>query len=68
VPGWLDELALGEPSGEPLFRRIAERVADEVEPFDDIHATATYRKRVAGVLSARALAAAAADAGLRATA
>jgi carbon-monoxide dehydrogenase medium subunit len=65
VPSWLDELALGEVSGEALFRRIGERVADEVEPFDDIHATASYRKRVAGVLSARALAAAAADAGLR---
>jgi carbon-monoxide dehydrogenase medium subunit len=68
VPGWLQDLALGEAPGEALFRRIGERVADEVEPFDDIHATASYRKQVAGVLSARALAAAAADAGLRATA
>jgi carbon-monoxide dehydrogenase medium subunit len=68
VPGWLDELALGEASGEALFRRIGERVADEVEPFDDIHATASYRKRVAGVLAARALAAAAAEPDLRAAA
>jgi carbon-monoxide dehydrogenase medium subunit len=68
VPGWLDDLALGEAPGEALFRRIGERVGDEVEPFDDIHATATYRKRVAGVLSARALTAAAADARGQATA
>ena len=63
VPGWLDELALGEAPGDTLFRRIGDRVAEEVEPFDDIHATATYRKRVAGVLTVRALAAAAGDAG-----
>lgn len=61
-PGWLDEVALGEPPGQELFRRIGDRVRDEVEPFDDIHATADYRKRVAGVLTARALAAAAEDA------
>jgi aerobic carbon-monoxide dehydrogenase medium subunit len=68
VPGWLDELALGEPPGEALFRRIGDRVADEVEPFDDIHATVGYRKRVAGVLSARALVAASDDSGWRASA
>jgi carbon-monoxide dehydrogenase medium subunit len=61
-PGWLEEVALGEPPGEELFRRIGERVRDEVEPFDDIHATTSYRKRVAGVLAARALTAAAEDA------
>jgi carbon-monoxide dehydrogenase medium subunit len=61
-PGWLEGLALGEPPGDDLFRRIGERVRDEVEPFDDIHATADYRKRIAGVLTARALATAAEDA------
>ena len=60
VPAWLDETALGEAPDEALFRRIGERVSQEVEPFDDIHATAAYRRRVAGVLAARALAAAAA--------
>jgi aerobic carbon-monoxide dehydrogenase medium subunit len=59
VPGWLDQLALGEVPGDALFRRIGDRVAEEVEPFDDIHASASYRQRVAGVLAARALAAAA---------
>lgn len=61
-PGWLDDFALGEPPGEDLFRRIGERVRDEVEPFDDIHATTDYRKRVAGVLASRALTAASEDA------
>ncbi|MBA3263528.1 MAG: xanthine dehydrogenase family protein subunit M, partial [Thermoleophilaceae bacterium] len=63
VPRWLDEAALGEIPGESLFRRIGERVGDEVEPFDDIHASAVYRKRVAGVLTVRALTAAAAAGG-----
>jgi carbon-monoxide dehydrogenase medium subunit len=68
VPRWLDELAVGEAASEALFRRIGERVRDEVEPFDDIHATATYRTRLAGVLTTRALTAAAADARRRAAA
>jgi aerobic carbon-monoxide dehydrogenase medium subunit len=58
--GWLPELLVGEPPGEALFRRVGERVGGEIDPFDDVHATADYRRRVAGVLSARALAAAAA--------
>lgn len=60
VPGWLDGAALGEAPGEVLFRRIGERVRDEVEPFDDVHASVDYRRRLAGVLTARALTAAAA--------
>jgi carbon-monoxide dehydrogenase medium subunit len=60
APGWLDGMALGEAPDESLFRRIGERVRDEVAPFDDVHATADYRRRVAGVLTARALAEAAA--------
>jgi aerobic carbon-monoxide dehydrogenase medium subunit len=58
-PDWLDETAIGEAPDESLFRRIGERVRDEVAPFDDVHASADYRRRVAGVLSARALAEAA---------
>jgi CO/xanthine dehydrogenase FAD-binding subunit len=59
VPDWLAETAVGEAPDESLFRRIGERVADEVAPFDDVHASADYRRRVAGVLTARALAEAA---------
>jgi aerobic carbon-monoxide dehydrogenase medium subunit len=61
-PAWLDDAAMGESPSDELFRRIGERVRDEVEPFDDIHASADYRKRVAGVLVARALTAAMQDA------
>jgi CO/xanthine dehydrogenase FAD-binding subunit len=56
VPEWLDEMAVGEAPEEPLFRRIGERVVEEVAPFDDVHASADYRRRVAGALTARALA------------
>jgi aerobic carbon-monoxide dehydrogenase medium subunit len=59
APEWIREAAIGETPGEALFRRIGERVADEVDPFDDIHAPASYRRKLAGVLTARALAAAA---------
>jgi carbon-monoxide dehydrogenase medium subunit len=59
VPDWLTETAVGEAPEESLFRRIGERVRDEVAPFDDVHASADYRRRVAGVLAARALAEAA---------
>jgi CO/xanthine dehydrogenase FAD-binding subunit len=59
VPEWLDQMAIGEGPNESLFRSIGERVADEVSPFDDIHASAGYRKRVTAVLTARALAEAA---------
>lgn len=55
VPDWLAETAVGEGPEESLFRRIGERVREEVAPFDDVHATADYRRRVAGVLTARAL-------------
>ena len=55
VPGWLDEAVLGEAPGETLFREVGDRVRSEVEPFDDIHAPAQYRSRLAGVLAARAL-------------
>jgi carbon-monoxide dehydrogenase medium subunit len=65
APAWLRDMAAGESPEEGLLRRIGERVSEEVEPFDDIHAPASYRKRIAGVLSARALAAAAAGGGPR---
>jgi carbon-monoxide dehydrogenase medium subunit len=62
APGWLSEAVLGEVPGEALFARLAARVRAEVEPFDDIHGTADYRKRLAGVLATRALTEAAARA------
>lgn len=55
VAPWLDEVARDEQPTDALFAEIGDRLREEVEPFDDIHATAAYRKRVAGVLAARAL-------------
>jgi carbon-monoxide dehydrogenase medium subunit len=55
VPEWLDEVVAGEAPEGPLFERVGARVREEIEPHDDIHASADYRRRVAGVLTARAL-------------
>jgi carbon-monoxide dehydrogenase medium subunit len=55
VAAWLEEAVLGEEPGKALFRDVGDRVRSEVEPFDDIHASAEYRSRLAGVLAARAL-------------
>jgi CO/xanthine dehydrogenase FAD-binding subunit len=55
VPEWLDEMAVGEVPGESIFGRIGARVGEEIAPLDDIHASADYRRRVAAVLTARAL-------------
>jgi aerobic carbon-monoxide dehydrogenase medium subunit len=65
VPAWLDEVTGGEAPDGALFRRVGERVGDEVEPFDDVHASALYRKRAAAVLTTRALTAATSRAGER---
>jgi carbon-monoxide dehydrogenase medium subunit len=55
VATWLDEMTAGERPDEALFEHVARRVGDEVSPVDDGHATAEYRKRVAVVLTRRAL-------------
>jgi carbon-monoxide dehydrogenase medium subunit len=56
---WLADTATGERPDEALFERVAQRVHDEISPYDDGHATADYRRRVAVVLTQRALHAAA---------
>ena len=55
VATWLPETATGEHPDEALFEQVAERVRDEISPYDDGHATADYRRRVAVVLTQRAL-------------
>ncbi len=64
APPWLDELALGERPGTALFARVADRVRESIDPPDDTHASSRYRREIAGVLTARALATAAQRAGL----
>jgi carbon-monoxide dehydrogenase medium subunit len=56
VPPWANDLLAGEAPGEELFAHVAERVRDEVEPADDLQASADYRRRVAATLTRRALA------------
>jgi carbon-monoxide dehydrogenase medium subunit len=43
-------------AGQDLFDRAASEAAAEVQPFDDIHASADYRRHVAGILTKRAIA------------
>jgi carbon-monoxide dehydrogenase medium subunit len=55
---WLADIATGERPDEALFDEVARRVHEEISPYDDGHATAEYRRRVALVLTRRALLAA----------
>lgn len=51
----IEEKLLGEkPSGE-LFEKIASEVAAKIEPASDIHASESYRRSLAKVLTKRAL-------------
>jgi len=63
VPAWVGDSLARQVPGEALFAAIGRRVRDEVAPFADGHAGSEYRRRVAGVLAARALATAARRAG-----
>ena len=56
APEWLDEVVLGELPGEELFEAVGARVSASVEPGGDGHAGPEYRRRLAGVLTRRALA------------
>ncbi len=50
-----EQLLIGEPPGEALFRRAGEAAADEIEPTSDQHADAAYRRDLARVLVRRTL-------------
>jgi len=45
----------GEPPAEQRFARVADLAAATLRPEDDVHASGTYRRRVAGVLGRRSL-------------
>jgi carbon-monoxide dehydrogenase medium subunit len=53
---------VGEAPNEALWHEAGRRAAGGLEPASDIHGSAEYRKHLAGVLAARALAKAAARA------
>ncbi|MCX7622619.1 MAG: xanthine dehydrogenase family protein subunit M [Thermomicrobium sp.] len=46
----------GQPAAADTWRSAAEAVRNELDPASDIHASAQYRRSVAGVLTERALA------------
>jgi carbon-monoxide dehydrogenase medium subunit len=60
VAAWLGDTAMGERPDEALFEQVAQHVHTEISPYDDGHATADYRRRVAVTLTQRALQTAAA--------
>ncbi len=60
----VEEILTGERPAEPLFEEAARRASQEIdEPLSDVHATAEYRRNLAGVLTGRALREAAERAG-----
>ncbi|SEB59044.1 FAD binding domain-containing protein [Streptomyces melanosporofaciens] len=50
-----EEILTGAPLGSARVREAADAVRDSVRPSDDLHATAAYRKDVAGTLLVRAV-------------
>jgi aerobic carbon-monoxide dehydrogenase medium subunit len=59
----LTDAVAGKAADTAYFPAAASLVRARLEPRSDIHATAAYRRQVAGVLTERALVAALADAG-----
>jgi carbon-monoxide dehydrogenase medium subunit len=55
IATWIADMVRGERPDAALFEHVAGRVSEEIAPYDDGHATATYRRRVAAVLTRRAL-------------
>ncbi|HLH67514.1 MAG TPA: xanthine dehydrogenase family protein subunit M [Candidatus Dormibacteraeota bacterium] len=53
-----ERVLVGEPPSDRLFREVEARVSELVDPPDDVHASAGYRRRTLGVLCRRALTAA----------
>jgi CO/xanthine dehydrogenase FAD-binding subunit len=51
----LEALVEGRALDAPLFREIADWLQDNLTPNSDIHASADYRRHLAGVLAVRAI-------------
>ncbi len=56
VPQVIDVTAAAAGNGEPDLAAAAGQVREQVEPEPDLHASAAYRRHLAGVLAQRALA------------
>jgi CO/xanthine dehydrogenase FAD-binding subunit len=52
----IEEGLVGEKGGADVFAKVASKIAASIQPSSDIHATASYRRSLAGVLTRRALA------------
>ncbi|HUE19249.1 MAG TPA: FAD binding domain-containing protein [Stellaceae bacterium] len=50
------EMLIGTKLAEDDIEATAQRVRDSIAPTDDLHASADYRRRIAGELAARAIA------------
>lgn len=53
--GGAERLLVGRPPSDRLWEEAAEAVRASVDPEGDVHASAEYRRHVAGVLARRAL-------------
>jgi carbon-monoxide dehydrogenase medium subunit len=65
VEDMLTARTLGPKESQDAFAEAAAKVAAAVDPADDVHASASYRRHLAGVMAARALETALARAGGR---
>ena len=59
---WVEDSLLGRELDDDVLAEVQHRVSAELEPVDDVHATAAYRRRAAGALAHRVLRQAAARA------
>jgi CO/xanthine dehydrogenase FAD-binding subunit len=59
------DFSLGQGDNAASYKRTADAVMETLEPADDLHATAAYRRSLAGVLIERVLAAASQRAGVQ---
>jgi len=50
-----EEILEGEEAGDAAIEAAARKASELVEPDSDIHASADYRRHLAGVLTGRAL-------------
>jgi CO/xanthine dehydrogenase FAD-binding subunit len=52
---WLADMIRGRALDDETLTEVANRISDELDPSDDVHASAAYRKRAAGALTRRVL-------------